>query len=36
MSDCFWCMAPLNQGGVCTSCASVYEECAEKEHTENP
>ena len=24
MMDCFWCEAPLNDGGVCTSCASIF------------
>lgn len=24
MLDCFWCMAPLDHRGVCTSCASVF------------
>lgn len=22
--DCFWCEAPLNDRGVCTSCASIF------------
>jgi hypothetical protein len=35
-TDCFWCMAPLNEGGVCTSCATVYEEHDPKEQTKNP